>query len=58
MVATPDMMGVVGRLGKVLGPKDLPNPKSGTVTMDVQKALGRSKQVGEYQILTNLTLSM
>ena len=44
VIATPDMMGVVGRLGKVLGPKGLmPNPKLGTVTMDVAKAVKDAK---------------
>ncbi len=44
MITTPDMMGVVGRIGRLLGPKGLmPNPKSGTVTMDVSKAVAEVK---------------
>lgn len=44
VIATPDMMGIVGRLGKLLGPKGLmPNPKAGTVTMDVEKAVKEIK---------------
>ena len=44
IITTPDMMGVVGRIGKILGPKGLmPNPKSGTVTMDVAKAVKETK---------------
>ena len=44
IIATPDMMGVIGRLGKILGPKGLmPNPKAGTVTMDVAKAVVEAK---------------
>ena len=44
MITTPDMMGMVGRIGRILGPKGLmPNPKSGTVTMDVEKAINEVK---------------
>ena len=44
MITTPDMMGVVGRIGRLLGPKGLmPNPKSGTVTMDVAKAANKTE---------------
>ena len=58
IVTTPDMMGVIGRIGKVLGPKGLmPNPKSGTITMDVKKAVQdiKSGKV-EYRLdKTNIT---
>ena len=49
MITTPDMMGMVGRIGRILGPKGLmPNPKSGTVTMDVEKAIKEVKV--EYRV--------
>lgn len=55
LIATPDMMGVVGRLGKVLGPKGLmPNPKLGTVTMDVSEAVKAAK-AGQVQFRVDAT---
>ena len=58
IVTTPDMMGVIGRIGKILGPKGLmPNPKSGTITMDVKKAVQDIKEGKvEYRLdKTNIT---
>ncbi len=55
VIATPDMMGVIGRLGKVLGPKGLmPNPKAGTVTMDVARAVTEAK-AGKIEYRLNKT---
>lgn len=57
-IASPDMMGVVGRLGKVLGPRGLmPSPKAGTVTMDVAKAVQELRQVRLNTVLTSQTSS-
>ncbi len=55
IIATPDMMGVIGRLGKILGPKGLmPNPKAGTVTMDVAKAVTEAK-AGKIEYRLDMT---
>jgi large subunit ribosomal protein L1 len=55
-IATPDMMSVVGRLGRVLGPRGLmPNPKSGTVTMDVARAVEEAKAAGSSIVWRNRT---
>ena len=58
MITTPDMMGMVGRIGRILGPKGLmPNPKSGTVTMDVEKAIKEVK-AGKVEYRLDKTASI